>query len=189
MSLIPVAAELIRRAAQDETYEQDLHDAVNSHEPAFAGLVRSYVEERELGWLTPSEWMWFARWRQGMGGELDERLLAYLEFAGSSRTSRFELRGLVMRDPDTNSAAAEADVAEPELGVGLAWLRSHALQFPDGLEIARDALQYATEAAWFTLRVLTSLGRDAGRQVAAELERIAVERELGRDVTSRWTQR
>ena len=41
--------------------------------------------------------------------------------------------------------------------VGLQAAERHAQNFPGSLEIARDAVQYATPAAWFTIRVLTSL--------------------------------
>lgn len=188
MSLIPLAAELIRRAAADENYAQDLHSAVQDKD-AFDGLVHGGIVEPDLGWLAPSEWLWLARWRQGMGGRLDALLLDYLEFAISSRSARYELRGLVMRDPLTDSLAARTSATDPELDdVGLRWLRAHSQEFPDPLEVARDALQYATEAAWFTLRVLTSLGHQRGEQVRQELAAFASERELGGELPSRWTE-
>jgi hypothetical protein len=85
-----VAAALIRQAAADENYSQNLHDAVNENAPARHGLVGDPIEETELGWLAPSEWLWFARWRQDLGGSLDPQILSYLDLvlATASRASR-----------------------------------------------------------------------------------------------------
>src|SRR5215468_2755028 len=101
MSLIPVAAALIRQAAADENYAQDLHDAVGADDAARHGLVFDPVGQAELDWLSASEWLWFARWRQDLGGPLDPTILSHLDLglATSSRVSRFEFRGLIMRDP------------------------------------------------------------------------------------------
>ncbi len=75
MSLIQVAAPLIRLAAVDEGYGEVFHDAVTADEGAFLGLVQAQIQPVELGWLKPTEWLWFARWRQALGGRLDEVVL------------------------------------------------------------------------------------------------------------------
>ena len=189
MSLIPVAAAFIRQAADDENYAQNLHDAVHENPPALHGLIDGPVDETELGWLSPSEWLWFARWRQDLGGTLDPQILSHLDLvlATASRASRFEFRGLIMRDPGANLAAAGAI---SRLGqyedVGLQAAERHARNFPDSLEVARDAVQYATPAAWFTIRVLTSLDGRRARQVRGWLERIAAQRQLDPEVTGLW---
>jgi len=188
VSLITLAAPLIRQAAADETYQQDLHDSVADESAAREGLVYAAIDTQDLGWLSPSEWQWFARWRQSMGGMLDTRLLEHLAFTATSRSGRFELRGLVMRDPHTEERAPTANptASYPE-APGLQWLQRHALEFPDSFEVARDALQYATRPAWFTLRVLTSHQHERGEQTRAQLRDFARERELSPEITSEWS--
>lgn len=189
MSLISVAAALVRQAAADENYSQDLHDAVRDDPDALEDLVYKPVEETELGWLSASEWLWFARWRQDLGGPLDGRVLSHLDLvlAAASRASRFEFRGLVMRDPASNIAAVEATSRQgARRDVGLQWAERHAQNFPESLEVARDALQYATPAAWFTVRVLTSLDGPRGQDVGDWLDQIADQRQIDPEVTGRW---
>jgi hypothetical protein len=110
VSLIRTTAVLIRRAATDDGYAQELLDAVNSDQAAFGPLVNGRTDEDELHWLTPSQWLWFARWRQDRGGPLDPVVLRYLDDAllPAARSIRFEFRGLVMRDPASNDAAASS---------------------------------------------------------------------------------
>jgi len=190
LSLIPLTASLIRRAATDETYAQDLYDVVASNPIAFDGLVSAPVERVDLGWLSASEWHWFACWREGMGASLDELLIDYLAFMAASRAARFELRGLVMRHPATMERAPGARASDRQLeDTGLRWLQRHALLVPDRLELARDALQYATPAAWFTLRVLTSFDDQRSEDVRRELQAFAEERELSPELTREWTRR
>ena len=189
MSLIPLAAALIRQAAADENYAQNLHNAVHENPPARHGLVDDPVEEIELGWLSPSEWLWFARWRQDLGGSLDPQILRHLDLvlATASRASRFEFRGLIMRDPAANLAATEA--ISRQVGyddVGLQSAERHARDFPDSLEVARNAVQYATPAAWFTIRVLTSLDDQRARQVRGWLEQIAEQGRIDTEVRGLW---
>ena len=105
--------------------------------------------------------------------------------AATSRASRFEFRGLVMRDPATNRAAVEATTPRAREDAGLQWAQEHALSFPDSLEVARDALQYATPAAWFTIRVLRSLGPRT-QDVRGWLDRVADEREIDPRVRDMW---
>ncbi len=189
MSVIPVAAALIRQAVADENYAQNLHDAVHENPPAWHGLVDDPVEETELGWLSPSEWLWFARWRQDLGGSLDPQVLSHLDLvlATASRASRFEFRGLIMRDPAANLAATEAISRQDGYeDVGLQSAERHARDFPDTLEVARDAVQYATPAAWFTIRVLTSLDDQRAQQVRVWLEQFAAQRQIDTEVTSLW---
>jgi hypothetical protein len=121
-----------------------------------------------LGWLSPREWLWFARWRQDLGGRLDPLVLSHLDvvLANASRASRFEFRGLIMRDPRANRAAPGAISRQSQyVDAGLQTAARHAGNFPDSLEVARDAVQYATPAAWFTIRVLTSLDYRRAEQV------------------------
>jgi hypothetical protein len=189
VSLIPVAAALIRQAADDENYAQDLHDAIQENPPALHGLIDDPVKETELGWLSPSEWLWFARWRQDLGGSLDPQILSHLDLvlATASRASRFEFRGLIMRDPSANFAAGEAMSRQRRYeDVGLQAAERHAQNFPGSLEIARDAVQYATPAAWFTIRVLTSLDDQRAEQVRGWLDQIAEQRRLDPEVSSLW---
>jgi hypothetical protein len=189
VSLIPVAAALVRQAAADENYSQDLHDAARDDPAAFEGLVRGPIEEAELRWLSPSEWLWFARWRQDLGGPLDGRVLGHLDvaLAAASRASRFDFRGLVMRDPASNVAAVEATSRQAgRQDPGLRWAERHAQNFPDSLEVARDALQYATPVAWFTVRVLTSLEDARAQDVNDWLDQVADQRQIGPEVTDWW---
>lgn len=186
MSLIRISAELIRRAAVDEGYAQDLRDAVAADHEVLEGLVYANIVEGDLGWLAPSEWHWFAHWRQSMNGPLDATILRHLSLAAVTRYARFDLRGLVMRDERTNELAPQAGFRETHDDLGLDWLASEAHRFPDGIEVARDALQYATEASWFTLRVLTSIDDERGEEVRAQLREFAAQRQLGEEIMHRW---
>jgi hypothetical protein len=187
VSLVPAASALIRQAAVDDRFAQDLYHSVQADD-AFEGIVNASISEGDLPWLTPSEWLWFSVWRQALGGPLDARLLEYLERTTvDARAARFQLRGLVMRDPRTEDAAtSDADAAVASAEPGLSWLRAHARSFPDSAEVARDALQYATQSAWFVLRVLTATTHPHAGEVEALLDQFARERELGPEVTRFW---
>lgn len=186
MSLIQISAELIRRAVVDDGYAQDLREAVEADQGALEGLVYAPIVEDDLGWLAASEWQWFAHWRQSMSGPLDETILRHLSLAAVTRYARFDLRGLVMRDQRTNELAPEAGSRETRHDLGLRWLTAEAQEFPDSIEVARDALQYATEASWFTLRVLTSIDDQRGGEVRAQLREFAAQRQLGEEIMHRW---
>jgi hypothetical protein len=146
MSLISLAAPLIRLAAADESYEQELFDAVypkrdpegdSERDPegdseALIGLVHSGVRRQELAALTSTEWQWYANWRQALGGRLDPVVLKYLTDSASTRFARFEVHKLVLRDPETNELAPTAD--DPSASdrpdaidaIGLNWLSEQA---------------------------------------------------------------
>jgi hypothetical protein len=189
VSLVPVAAALIRQATADENYAQDLRNAIDENPPAWHGLVDDPVEETELGWLSLTEWLWFARWRQDLGGSLDAQILNHLDSAleNASRASRFEFRGLIMRDPAANFAATEALTRQGGYeDVGLQSAERHARHFPDGVEVARDAVQYATPVAWFTIRVLTSLDDQRAQRVRRWLGQFAAQRQIDSQITGLW---
>jgi hypothetical protein len=187
MSLIPVAAPLIRRAVDDDNYAQDLREAVAADERLFHDLVYSTVREVDLGRLTPSQWQWFARWRQSLGGELDQVVLFHLARSAVTRFARFEVRALVLRDPYTNELATEASYHPNEIGdVGLRWLAAEADTTQLPLELMRDALQCATEASWFALRQLTALNDERGRLVRAGLDDFSAGREIDPAIKRRW---
>jgi hypothetical protein len=187
MSLIPLAAQLIKRAATDENYAMDLDASIGTDEGAFAGLVHAQIDTDELRWLLPSEWLWFVRWRQSRGGSLQPAILGHLESIGGSRAARYQLRYLVMRDPTTERSARLHGETRPVESVGLTWLEEHARTAADSGEVARDALQVATEPAWFTLRVLTSLDDDRSTELRAQLRAFADLNGITSDITSRWT--
>lgn len=187
MSLIPLAAQLIKRAATDENYAMDLYVSIGTDRGALEGLVHGQVDEGELGWLSPSEWLWFVRWRQSSGGSLQSAILEYLGSMSVSRASRFHLRYLVMRDPATERAARALGETRPAESVGLRWLERDAHTSAESGEVARDALQVATEPAWFTLRVLTSLDDDRSADLRAQLRAFAERNGIASEVTSRWT--
>ncbi len=157
MRLVSLAAEQIRLAAADEDRAQELAAAVESEsngEDGGGGVLRALIEyptvvPEELDVLTPAEWQWFAIWRQALGGGLDRTVLDYLTDSATTRFARYEVRALVLRDPETNEAAPrgielleEAELAE-EIGqelpeevrqsVGLMWLREQA----QGARVAR----------------------------------------------------
>jgi hypothetical protein len=189
MSLIPLAAELVRRAASDENYAMDLDACVRADESAFEGLVNARIDTPELGWLSPSDWLWFLRWRQSRGGSLQPVVLDFLASIGASRAARFQLRFLVMRDAATEEWALRSYEVGHAESVGLTWLDLHARASADSEEVARDALQAATEPAWFTLRVLTSLDDRRSTRVRTQLLEFAHTNEIGNEITSRWTSR
>jgi hypothetical protein len=131
MSLIPLAAHLIRLAATDDGYAQDLYDAVyyavNKEEDPTAGLVEAPIQEYERSYLTSTEWQWYASWRQAQGGKLDSVVLDHLTASASTRFARFKVRELVLRDPRTNELAGERN--NPPDGpdaIGLNWLSEQA---------------------------------------------------------------
>jgi len=187
MSLIRVAAPLIRLAAVDENYGRDLHDAVTADEDTFVGLVRAQIQPVELGWLKPTEWLWFARWRQATGAGLDEVVLPHLARSALTRSARFEVRSLVLRDPSTNRVAPEYPNTLWRTEIGLRWLNDQARDpHVDPRELALDSLQCATEASWFALRRLTSGDDERGLLVREQLNGFADLRGISPEVTSRW---
>ena len=127
MSLIPVAAPLIRLAATDTEYAQDLRDAVFADDQTLGGLVRTEVREGDLAELTSSEWQWYASWRQELDGGLDRTVLDHLTASASTRFARFEVRELVLRDPGTIALAPPPDdLPAGEDAIGLNWLSKQA---------------------------------------------------------------
>jgi hypothetical protein len=129
---------VIRQAAIDENYAQDLQQIASADQASFDGLVHAPIVQADLRWLSPSEWLWFGRWRQSMGGQLDAVLLDYLGITLRSRFARFELRGLVMRDPRTiESASRGARNSQEHSDTGLRWLQRHAQETPDSLAHGR----------------------------------------------------
>jgi hypothetical protein len=130
MSLIGISAALIRAASVDDKYAQDLFEAVESDGESRAGLVNGRIGEDELAQLTPSEWQWYANWRQHLDGRLDRRLLDYLTDSVTTRLARFEVRALVLRDRRTNELALEydrpPDGEETDDTIGLHWLSEQA---------------------------------------------------------------
>lgn len=186
MSLVPLAAALIREAVVDENAEQRLYETV-SDKATREGLLQAEISEAELESLSPREWLWFARWRQSQGGPLDPLLLDYLGLATlSSRLARFELRSLVMRDPRTDLFALLDWDGAAAYDLGLSWLEAHAREFDDSAEVARDALQVATNAAWFALRTLTAPDHPHADQVRELLSEFARTRELSSQITEQW---
>jgi hypothetical protein len=187
MSLVPLAAPLIRLATTDENYAIDLDVSLRADDRAREALLHAAIEPDDLRWMAPSEWRWFARWRQARGGPLDLVVLNHLERTDASRAGRFELRSLVMRDPETEDLATRAPGRPPEASVGLVWLEQQARGFGDAPELALDALQIATEPAWFVLRVLTALDDPRNAASRLVLRAFASEREIPREISSRWT--
>jgi hypothetical protein len=188
MSLIQLAAPLIRLAAADDGYALDLDDAVAADDRALEGLVAAEIQPDELGVLKPTEWLWFARWRQALGGGLDREVLFHLARYAATPFARFEVRSVVLCDDSTNGLAREfINPSQRPDDIGLDWLTAQA-QDPrvDPRELALDSLQCATEASWFVLRQLTSLDDERGQLVRDQLDRFAAERDIGAEVASRW---
>jgi hypothetical protein len=186
--LISVAAQIIRTAAADDDFAQEFYEAITADQDARQYLISEPVRPNEIDWLSPSEWLWFAQWRQDLGGPLDPVVLDHLDQALpiASRVFRFDLRGLVMRD-DSSNDAADSQAANQELtDIGLRWTERHARQFPDSLEVARDALQYATPAAWYALRILTALDDPRSAQVTEWLDQIAAENGISPEIRRLW---
>jgi hypothetical protein len=191
MSLIPLAAPLIRLAAVDDGYAQDLHDAVFAdRQTLVSGLVEAQVQEADLVELTPTQWQWYASWRQELGGGLDRVVLVHLTDSALTRFARFQVRELVLRDRPTNALAREFAGPAPDRpdAIGLNWLSEQArqAQVDQALELMNDALQCATEASWFLLRQLTSLRNEVGRSVGQQLELFADRREITPQFRARW---
>jgi hypothetical protein len=187
MSLIPLAAPLIRLATTDENYAIDLDLSLRADDRVSEALLHAPIASDDLRWMAPSQWRWFAHWRQARGGPLDLVVLNHLARTDASRVGRFELRSLVMRDPETEGLATWAPGTQPYSAVGLAWLEEQAREVEDAPELTLDALQIATEPAWFVLRVLTAL--DDPRNAASRLilREFATEREIPQELSSRWT--
>jgi len=188
MSLIPLAAHLIRLAATDAECAQDLRDAVFADDQAVSGLVEADVQNQELAELTSTQWQWYASWRQELGGDLSRTVLDHLTANAATRFARFEVRELVLRDPPTNQYVAAADDrrgAEPP--VGLTWLSEQAQGAggDEAIELMDDALQCATDASWFLLRQLTSLSESRGA-VRRALEEFANAREISAGLRQSW---
>lgn len=122
-------APLIRSAVADDYCAQDFYDAVVNDDGAIDALVFRALDERDFPQLTATEWLWFANWRQARRGPLDEDLLMYLTLSSTSRAARFQVRALVLRDPETNSNAIEwpPDRTDSPPGAGLKWLQLQAL--------------------------------------------------------------
>jgi hypothetical protein len=189
MSLI---APLIRLAAADDEYAQDLRDALDAGRAELDGLVRGEIQEADLVELTPAQWQWYASWRQELGGELDRLLLDHLTRSSLTRFTRFQVRELVLRDRETNQYAPKfAGISDEYGNTGLNWLSKQAqgariaaalewisgdaqleLMRDEAFELMNDALQCATEASWFLLRQLMS-NQDVGHLVRQELDRFA----------------
>ena len=196
MTLIRVAAAWIRQALDDEFAEQSFEDAIADDE-ARGRLLFESLEASDLGWLTPSEWQWFGRWRQLRGGSLDTLLLNHLETEARSRAARFKLRALVMNEPTTNERA-NTDLdrdARPHRGdpddVGLTFLDAHAVRTMDigvdaALELLRDAMQVATPAARYTVRVMIRGRSDASDLVRRNLRSFFDDRGVDQEVVGRW---
>lgn len=121
-------AQLIRLAAVDDNYAQDLYDSVVDDGQSMEALVLSAVDATDFAQLTPTEWQYYANWRQSLGGRLDRTLLEYLTDSVTTRFARFQVRALVLRDPDTNASAAawNGDPSELPNDTGCEWLRRQA---------------------------------------------------------------
>lgn len=121
-------AQLIRLAAVDDNYAQDLYDSVVDDGESMEALVFSAVDASDFGQLTPTEWQYYANWRQSLGGRLDQTLLDYLTDSVTTRFARFQVRALVLRDPDTNASAAawNGNPSKPPNDIGCEWLRRQA---------------------------------------------------------------
>jgi hypothetical protein len=121
-------AQLIRLAAVDDNYAQELYDSVVDDGQSMEALVFSAVDASDFAQLTPTEWQYYANWRQSLGGRLDRTLLEYLTHSVTTRFARFQVRALVLRDPDTNASAAawNGDPSEPPNDTGCEWLRRQA---------------------------------------------------------------
>jgi hypothetical protein len=180
MSLIPLAAPLIRLATTDAEYAQDLRDAVFDDQ-AFSGLVGAEVQDDDLAELTSTQWHWYASWRQELGGGLNKVVLDHLTVSASTRFARFEVRELVLRDPETNADALRADDASasdrPDAidAIGLNWLSEQARgkRVEEELKRRRDEGEELTPGEAFelvrddALNEVFELMRDA-RQCATE---------------------
>jgi hypothetical protein len=142
MRLVSLAAPRIRLAAADEDYAQELSAAVESERnesdgggQTLRGLIESTVVKEELEALTPAEWQWFASWRQALGGRLERIALDHLMDHATTRFARYEVRALVLRDPETNAAAR---ILEPPLGVGDSELED--LDDSERAQVVRDSV-------------------------------------------------
>ncbi|MEB3023561.1 hypothetical protein [[Mycobacterium] crassicus] len=185
MSLIPLVAYLIRQAAYDSEAAQDFYDAALASGQT-RDLVGADIEDQELDELNPTEWQWYAGWRQELGGDLNPTLIQHLTQVSMSRYSRFKLRRLILRDPPTNRYAAErVDAGEPPYGA--IWLTEQAgsAQVAQATELMDDALQCATDASWFLLNQLTTVGEYRGT-IARTLTAFAEARGITSGLRQRW---
>ncbi|KQP63740.1 hypothetical protein [Nocardioides sp. Leaf285] len=188
MSVIVAASELIRRASTDSLAQQRLDVAADDPDTR-ESLVFAPVRSEDLRWLSTSEWLWFATWRQHRGGRLDPLILERLRAINmtGSRFARFEFRGLIFRDPETQQLAREAmsrrDVFDQ---TGLDWILDHCREFTNPREIARDALQYGTEASWFALRVINDMPDRSADPVRRTLATLS-SRQVDDRMVQRWT--
>lgn len=186
MSLIPLVAPHIRLAARNVERAQDFHDAVLAAGQEF-DLVFANVQLDELSALDATEWHWYASWRQELGGDLSPIVIEYLTAITVSRYARFKLRRLVLRDRTTNQYAAGELEGGDEPPFGASWLVGQALAAQPELatELMEDALQCATDASWFLLYQLTTVGESRGLIIEA-LRGFAETRGLSRGLTARW---
>lgn len=210
MSILRVASALIERAARDENYALDLAQAAQD-DVVYDGLVLDSFSAEDFTALAPSDLLWFAEWRQGMGGPLDLTLLRRLtlSYLVGSREFRFRARGLALRDAETIGAAPafqpeaflntfgqgeepaillDRPPSEEGALAGLTYLAEEAARATNRLEVGRDAIQYGTEASWFSLRVLTSLEGSDGA-VSQWLSGFAESRGVPDEVSQRWYSR
>lgn len=186
MTVIRVAAELIRRGSQDESYAIDLDDAVQADEALRIALLNDPIEPAEWGLLKTGEWLWFAQWRQEAGGATDASLLALLDrdLQSGSREARYRLRGLALQDREAIELAPVAGTRSIDTPV-LGWVRQHVLEFPDPTEVVNDLLQYATPVSWFGLRVIL-LGQRR-EDVSVLLSEFSERRGLSPEVRRSWS--
>jgi hypothetical protein len=186
MSLIPLVAHLIRQAAHDSEAAQDFYDAALASGQT-SDLVGADIEDQELAELNSTEWQWYASWRQELGGDLNPNLIEHLTQVSMSRYSRFKLRRLILRDPPTNLYAAAEGVNAGEPPYGANWLTEQAgsAQIDQATELMDDALQCATDASWFLLHQLTTLGEYRGT-IVRTLTAFAEARGINPGLRQRW---
>ncbi len=126
MTLVPLAAELIRRATQDPGYEITLFDATAS---GTAARLRDPVESEELPWLSAGEWVWFAEWRLSVGWSVDIVVLDHIDRWTHTAEMRHRLVTLALR-------AAERDNADRAEG---SWLRGYVDRLSDRSRAEQEA--------------------------------------------------
>jgi hypothetical protein len=201
MSKIRQVAQLIRLAAADDDYARDLHEAIRDDPGAIEVLQFGRIDVEDFGQLMPTEWQWFANWRQARGGRLDQDLLRYLTTSATTRFARFQVRALVLRDPDTNRTAIEwpARSEDRPADIGLAWLYGQARLSPRfdyaGLSERRNELsdeaydrraQGEHEGSWLSgeAEVQAERERRARRDAALEAQIDRVGREEVDELTT-----
>lgn len=185
MSLIPLAAQRIRQAAHDSEAAQDFFDAALASGQV-SDLVGADIVDQELTELNSTQWQWYASWRQELGGDLNPNLIEHLTQVSMSRYSRFKLRRLILRDPPTNLYAAEGvNTGEPPYGANWLTEQARSAQIDQATELMDDALQCATDASWFLLRQLTTLGEYRGTTMRT-LTAFADARGINPALRQRW---